>query len=234
MDNSRILVISDMQTPYHHKDSILFLKEIKKQLKPTRIISIGDLYDFNFFSDYGKNPNLYSGRDELELVKEASKELYKLFPEMDILDSNHGNRIRRKAFQAGLPSSVLRDEMEIIGGPKTWKLHPQLIIKLPNGDKVKLVHNFNSNVLNSSKDQAMSLIQGHYHSKMELLYWSSGEKSYFGMTVGCLINDLNREVFGYNGTQSKRPVLGTGFILNSVPMLIPMQTDKKNNWVGYL
>lgn len=234
MDNTRILVISDMQTPFHHKDSIEFLREIKHQLKPTRVISIGDLYDFNFFSDYGKNPNLFSGREELELVKDASKKLYKLFPEMDILDSNHGNRIRRKAFQAGLPKSVLKDEMDIIGAPKTWKLHPELIIKLPNGDYVKLVHNFSSNVLASSKDQSTSLIQGHYHSKFELLYWSTGTKQYFGMTVGCLIDDSNREVFGYNGTQSKRPILGTGFINNSIPMLIPMHTDKRNNWLGYI
>jgi hypothetical protein len=234
MDNSRILVISDMQSPFHHKDSIAFLKEIKRQLKPTRIISIGDLYDFNFFSDYGKNPNLFSGRDELELVQAFSKELYKVFPVMDILDSNHGNRIRRQAFKAGLPTSVLKSEMDIIGGPKTWKLHSELIIKLPNGRLVKLVHNFSSNVLASSKDQAMSIIQGHFHSKFEVVYWSNGVETFFGATIGCLIDDTNRDVFGYNSTQAKRPVLGTLFLNNSIPMLIPMSVDKKNNWVGYI
>ena len=37
MKNKRILVISDMHIPYHHKDSIKFLKEIKKEFKPDRI-----------------------------------------------------------------------------------------------------------------------------------------------------------------------------------------------------
>ena len=43
--NKRILVISDMHIPYHHKDSIKFLAEIKKQFNPDKIINIGDSLD---------------------------------------------------------------------------------------------------------------------------------------------------------------------------------------------
>jgi predicted phosphodiesterase len=47
MNHKRILVISDMHIPYHHKDSIKFLKEIKKEFKPDTIINIGDSIDFH-------------------------------------------------------------------------------------------------------------------------------------------------------------------------------------------
>ena len=47
MTYKRILVISDMHIPYHHKDSIEFLKEIKKQYKPDFVVNIGDLLDFH-------------------------------------------------------------------------------------------------------------------------------------------------------------------------------------------
>ena len=42
MPNKKILVISDLHIPYHHKDSFNFLKEIKKQYKQDTIINIGD------------------------------------------------------------------------------------------------------------------------------------------------------------------------------------------------
>jgi len=41
MTYKRILVISDLHIPYHHKDSIEFLKEIKKQYKPDFVVNIG-------------------------------------------------------------------------------------------------------------------------------------------------------------------------------------------------
>ena len=50
MNHKRILVISDMHIPYHHKDSIKFLKEIKKEFKPDTVINIGDLLDFHAIS----------------------------------------------------------------------------------------------------------------------------------------------------------------------------------------
>jgi predicted phosphodiesterase len=49
MKNKRILVISDMHIPYHHKDSIKFLKEIKKEFKPDRIVNIGDSSIFTIY-----------------------------------------------------------------------------------------------------------------------------------------------------------------------------------------
>ena len=40
--NKRILVISDLHVPYHHKHSFKFLAEIKKQYKPDFVVNIGD------------------------------------------------------------------------------------------------------------------------------------------------------------------------------------------------
>jgi predicted phosphodiesterase len=70
MNHKRILVISDMHIPYHHKDSIKFLKEIKKEFKPDTIINIGDSLDFHAISMHEHNRDLFSAGDEL---KEARK-----------------------------------------------------------------------------------------------------------------------------------------------------------------
>ena len=44
-DNSRILLISDMHIPYHHKDTLKFLQYLKDKYQPTRIICLGDEVD---------------------------------------------------------------------------------------------------------------------------------------------------------------------------------------------
>ena len=69
MANKRILVISDMHLPYQHKDSIIFLKEIKKEYKPDMVVNIGDLLDFHAISMHEHNPDLYSVGHELDKAK---------------------------------------------------------------------------------------------------------------------------------------------------------------------
>ena len=82
MRNRKILVISDMHVPYHHKDSIEFLKEIKKEFKPDYIINIGDLLDFHAISMHTHDPDLYSAGYELREARKYVKELESIFPNM--------------------------------------------------------------------------------------------------------------------------------------------------------
>ena len=94
----RILVISDLHIPYHHKDSFTFLKAIKKEYKPDFIVNIGDLLDFHAISMHSHNPDLPSAGDELKLSKEYVKELESIFPNMIEVESNHSSLLYRRAF----------------------------------------------------------------------------------------------------------------------------------------
>jgi hypothetical protein len=49
------------------------------------------------------------------------------------------------------------------------------------------------------------------------------------MQVGCLIN-MKSLAFEYNKLQKSRPVIGTGVIIDGLPILIPMVLDKKGRW----
>ena len=80
MPNKKILVISDLHIPYHHKDSFNFLKEIKKQFKPDTIINIGDSLDFHAISMHDSNPDLFSAGHELQQARKYVKELESIFP----------------------------------------------------------------------------------------------------------------------------------------------------------
>ena len=103
MSHKTILVISDMHLPYQHKDSIKFLKEIKKEFKPDTTLSIVDLLDQHALSFHDSSPELYSAGMELDKAKEYVKELESIFPKLIEVDSNHSSMIYRRALKHGLP-----------------------------------------------------------------------------------------------------------------------------------
>jgi len=107
--NKRILVISDMHVPYHHKDSIEFLREIKKEYKPDMIVNIGDLLDFHAISMHEHNPDLFSAGHELKEARKYIKELEDIFPKMVEVDSNHSSLVYRRALKFGMSKEFLKD-----------------------------------------------------------------------------------------------------------------------------
>lgn len=231
--NDCILVISDLQIPYHHIDSFEFLKEIKKQFKPNKIINIGDEADFSGLSFHGQNPDHASAGHELVEIRHYMSKLEKIFPDMDLVESNHGMLPKRKALSSGIPQAMLKGYNEIYDVGPGWRWHHFLDVKLPGGLFCRFVHNYESNILNVSKNLGMCVVQGHHHSKFELIYWSNGIKQLWGATIGCLIDD-NHSAFSYNKRSSKRPILGCMVIKGGIPILLPMRLNKSNRWTGYL
>ena len=130
--NKRILVISDMHVPYHHKDSIEFLKEIKKEYKPDTIINIGDLLDFHAISMHEHNPDLFSAGHELKEARKYIKELEDIFPKMVEVDSNHSSLVYRRALKFGMSKEFLKNYGDFLG-TKKWEWVDDLALTLSNG-----------------------------------------------------------------------------------------------------
>lgn len=94
--NSRVLVISDLHSPFYHVDTIPFLTAIKEFIKPDKIVFTGDEIDAHSLSFHDKDPDLpFSPSSELEKAIEYLQPLYELFPKADILESNHDVILRR-------------------------------------------------------------------------------------------------------------------------------------------
>lgn len=88
--NNKILFYSDTHAPYHHKDTIKFLKKVKEQYEPDRVIHGGDLGDMYNVSVYPKDmehPDSWS--QEIKGLRKFVKELESVFPVMEVLESNH-------------------------------------------------------------------------------------------------------------------------------------------------
>lgn len=229
-DNSRILFISDLHIPFHHKDVFKFLRHLKEKYKPTRVICLGDELDKHCLSYHESDPDGYSAGHELEASLPHIKELESIFPVMDIVESNHGSLHLRKAKTYGIPKRYIKTYNEILGVGEGWKWHYDITLELPNGQQCYVHHGKSSDVLKLSQQMGMNAVQGHYHSVFKVDWWANPKDLYWGLQCGCLI-DRESYAFSYENVNIKKPIVGTGLVIDSVPILEPMLLDKNGRWV---
>lgn len=230
--NERILCISDLHLPFQHPDAFAFLKAVRDKYKPDRVVCLGDEGDAQGFNFHDKDVDLPGAGDELLLTIQELKKLYKLFPEVDVVDSNHGSMALRKMKFHGIPLKYLRPIEEVLEAPPGWHWKPDLKLTMPNGQLVYFHHGLKKNGLAVAQQMGMSVVQGHYHTVARIDYSSSPSQLYWSMQVGCLI-DHDSLAFAYDKTNLGRPILSVGIIINSTPVLIPMITKNKR-WIKKL
>lgn len=231
-NNKRILIISDLHAPYGHQDTVAFLKAVKEKYKPTRVILSGDEVDFHNISFHESDPDLDSSGVELQKAIDALKPIYKLFPKAEVLESNHGSLVMRKAVANGLSRSFFKSYQEILQAPKGWTWHLELTAKLPNGSQCYF-HHSKGKPIKTGQLYGMSHVCGHLHESFDIQYWSTPEDLFFAMTVGCLV-DKKSLALAYCKNNMKRPIIGLGLIIDSHPVLVPMRLNSKGRWVGKL
>jgi transposase len=223
-DNSRILFISDQHIPYHHELMFDFLEMLKQKYQPTRIVNVGDELDKHAMSYHDSDPDLPSAGDELELSLPFIKRLETMFPEMDLVDSNHGSMHLRKAKTHGFSKRYMRSYNEILEVGSGWKWHNDLVLDMSKWGRpdVYVHHGKTKRAIMTSKAMSMSHVCGHYHESFGIEYWANPKGLYFGMNVGCLIDD-KKLAFAYNKINPHRPIIGTGLIIEGVPVLEAMK-----------
>jgi predicted phosphodiesterase len=231
--NERVLVISDMHIPYSHQDLIPFLTEVKRMYNPDKVVCIGDELDKHSLSFHDSDPDLPSAGDELLEAIDMLQPIYKMFPEMDLVDSNHGSMVYRKGKHHGIPRKYLRSYGEVIDAPKGWVWHNDLKLTMSDGQRVYFHHGLASDGQKVAQRLGINFIQGHFHNSFEIKYTGTPDKLLWNMTIGCLIDD-KALAFAYNKTTLGRPLIGLGIILDGQPLLIPMILDKNGRWIGEL
>lgn len=227
-----ILVISDYHAPYNHPDAVKFLAACKNKYKPDCVISIGDEVDFHNLSYHESSPELDSASKELEQAINQLKPLYKMFPNCQVMESNHGSMVLRKAMTAGIPVSAIRSYNEILKAPKGWKWVFDLIVQTPLGP-VYFCHGKSSAPGRLASQYGMSTCQGHFHEKAQINYISTPERLMFDAHTGCLADDKSLAL-GYNKVNPKRPIVSILVIINGIPNIVPMVLNRTGRWVGSL
>jgi hypothetical protein len=203
---------------------------LKAKYRPTRVISLGDELDKHSLSYHESDPDLPNAADELRLALPAIAELHNIFPKMDILESNHGSLVYRKAKTHGIPKHYIKSYNDVLGVGDGWKWYFDLMITLPDGNKCYLHHGKSARCLQLAEKMGCCAVEGHYHNSFSIEYYGTPFALNWAMQVGCLI-DFKSLAFSYANVNIKRPIIGTGLIIDSQPVLAPMLLDEDGNWV---
>lgn len=221
-----------MHQPFSHPDTLAFLTALKAKYKFTDVVCIGDEIDGHALSYHEHNPDLPSAGEELRQAIKALRPIYKLFPKVTVIESNHGSLVLRKAMTAGIPTMAIKSYNETLDAPKGWKWQFDLVLKTPLGP-VYFCHGKTNTAGRLASQYGMSTVQGHFHEKAQIHYISTPEKLMWDMHTGCLANDKSLAL-GYNKINAKRPIVSVGIVLNGIPHIIPMVLTKNSRWIGRL
>jgi len=228
----RVLVISDTQFPFQHKDYLKFLRAVEKKYKCDKVIHIGDEVDFHAISNWDSDPDGYSAGDEFITAKKELKNLYAAFPVVKACISNHTDRPYRKAFKHGLPRDFLKSYADLLEAPPGWEWGEYWII-----DEVQYEHGEGSSgrngAIKAAEQNMRSTVIGHIHSHAGIQYTANPRFLIFGFNVGCLI-DRHTYAFAYGKKFKAKPIISCGVVIEGIPILIPMQLNARGRWTGKL
>jgi hypothetical protein len=216
----RVLCISDIQAPYHHKKTLDFYRRLKKDVRPDKVFSLGDETDQRTLSRYLANPADPSAGDEYVEAMEFWAQMYKIFPQADGVHSNHGDRVFKRATEAGIPYQYLKTQHEFMKAPKGWRWAEYWEcdgIRYEHGERACGQAGLRSLVVANM----MNTVVGHMHESAGTTWIANDRKTFWGMNVGCMV-DKNGAGMRYTKQNRFKPVLGSGVIINGVPRFIPL------------
>lgn len=203
----RVLLISDLHHPWAIDGWFEFLSDLHKKRKYDLIISMGDEVDAAGISFHEKEDGMPTASKELEMAIDSMNLMSTLFPKMYIVDSNHGSLIFRRSKFHGIPYSYLRPLPELYGCPG-YSWHNEIMLTTNLG-QVYLCHGKSATYGKLAKDERVSAVQGHYHSKSEITWHASSAGKIFNMFVGCLA-DQSKLAFTYSKTHSAKFINSVG------------------------
>ena len=224
-DNNVVLAFGDTHLPYQHKHMLEFLGDVNSTYKPDRVIHMGDLLDIYSVSSYPTDPDHPdTWSQEIKKARKILPELYKLFPNVDILECNHDDRAYKKSRIAGIPREYLIPFKKLVGAPEEWKWHMDLRITVDSTrEQLYFAHTKTGGALVTAKDLGCSAFLGHNHSKFGASAFSpTRNKMLWGVDCGCLVSDKGSP-FKYNKGDRGRPINGCVIITEGVPLCIPLK-----------
>lgn len=219
-----VLAIPDLQIPFEHHKALEFCLRLRDRYQPGTVVCLGDEVDQHALGRFAIDPDGMSAGDEQALAQKRLKPWFKEFPTVKVVSSNHTMRVYRKAFEHGIPESMIKGYNELLGAPPTWTLathHTVHGVRYEHGDAFGGGASAYETAINGNH---MSTVYGHHHSHGGVRYFvRPNKKPLFAMNAGCLIND-KAYAFKYGRLSKHRPTLGAGVVIDGVwAVWIPLE-----------
>jgi len=230
ISGQRVMHIPDLHCPFMHQDAAAFIKACQDKYKPTVIVLAGDELDQHAISAHDTDPNGFSPGHELTAGLKQLEQIYALFKEALVCESNHGQRPFKRAYKAGLPSQYLKTYAEFMDAPQGWVWAPEFEIDgvvYSHGEAATGANGALQLAIRMGKSQAV----GHWHGNAGASYFHNGSNTVFGLYSGCLV-DSDTYAFRYGKNFKLKPILGLSIIDGGVPIFVPMKLDAQKRWTG--
>lgn len=230
MATDRYLFISDLQIPFEAEKALKFCKALQKEfsISPLNIYCVGDEVDQYFASRFPRDPDApMSTLHEIREAKDRLRDWYRAFPRMKLATSNHGMRWAKRAFDAQIPSVMIRAYQEVLGAPAGWEWKDEWLIGAKHAP-IKMFHGMGYGGMyayrTAAMDHGMNVVFGHLHANAGVAHVKTASKKCWGMNVGSLI-DCSSYAFHYGKDNRFKPWLGAGVVLDGglTPLLIPYE-----------
>ena len=216
----RILCIGDLHLPFTLSGYLQFCKDSYDKWNCNQVIFIGDIIDNHYSSYHESDPNGMGGGDELDLAIKMVAKWSKAFPVADVLIGNHDRIIMRKAFSSAIPREWIKSYNEVLG--TNWNWVERIVY-----DGVQYVHGEGGQSSTKCKNDMMSTVQGHIHTKAECTWHVGRNFKVFGMQVGCGVN--HESYAAAYAKNFKKQAIGVGVILGghtAINVLMPLGKPK--------
>lgn len=232
MDNKRVLYFGDLHAPFQHQDALKFLGAVKEKYSPTRVISTGDEGDFHNMSNWGRDLLAPTATTELGKLRTTLRKVAKMFPVVECVESNHTNRLYRKAEAAGIVQELLVGRKALLGlEGYDWTWVKQVYVRHLGQRPIKVIHAAGANSFLNAQRGGISLIAGHHHTKRSINEWRTDNNDGFAAQVGCLIG-VDSLAFKYAIDNTMEPLLGCLLTFDGEPRGIKMNLTNKGRWDG--
>ena len=204
---NNVLIIGDLHTPFVKKGYLDFCKKMYKKYNCNKVVFIGDILDNHYSSYHETIPDGHGAEKELLMAKKQISDFYREFPVADVCIGNHDRIPNRKSVSSGLSSHWIKDLKDVLC-TESWNYSEYFII-----DDVEYTHGTGRKAINRSKQDMISVVQGHYHSD-SYINFSVGKNSKrtFAMQIGCGIQE-SEYAFAY-GKDFAKPHINVGIVIN--------------------
>ena len=194
----RIVIVSDMQIPFHDTKAVANLIAFVKEFKPDDVVTIGDEIDFNTLSRFAEGtPEAYE--QTLGADRDTAVQVLKDLQVTHMVRSNHSDRIYTQIMRK-IPSFLslpeLRferfmklDELEIKFHRKPFAIAPNWLAV--HGDQTPIKSQGGLSALEAARRYGRNVISGHTHrmgrSSFTEAYGGKQGRVLHGVEVGNLM-----------------------------------------------
>jgi UDP-2,3-diacylglucosamine pyrophosphatase LpxH len=247
----RIVVISDLQIPYHHPAAVGALIGFVKRIKPDALACVGDEADLPMVSRWEDgyrgeySPHIQSDLDSTRSVLAAFRSALGPDKPFHLVRSNHTDRLERYIERKAPAVAALRGfkyqdlvglkELKITWHEKMAEIVPGVL--LAHGDEGSISQVAGMTGAKLMEATGKSIVCGHTH-RQGLVWASKGFngrlESRFALEVGHLMDMSQAAYLRPRGAANWQ--LGFGILevtgKHVTPYAVPMRPDGSFTWAG--